>query len=89
MFPASTPETPAPLYTGSISALQGWVDIHLLLATDLQNAYWIADDGKVTQTVSLRDIYGPTFEVRESDTIRVNPGIQTCSSYPPITQPGR
>ncbi len=74
MFPASTPETPAALYTGSISALQGWVDTHLLLATDLQNAYWIADDGKVTQTVSLRDIYGPTFEVRESDTIRVNPG---------------
>src|SRR5712675_652025 len=73
-FPASTPETPAPLYTGSVSALQGWVDTHLLLATDLQNAYWIADDGKVTQTVSLHDIYGPTFEVRESDTIRVNPG---------------
>ena len=73
-FPASTPETPAPLYTGSINTLQGWVDTHLLSATDLQNAYWIADDGKVTQTVSLRDIYGPTFEVRESDTIRVNPG---------------
>src|SRR4030088_2477418 len=52
-FPATAPETPAPLYTGSISALQGWVDTHLLLATDLQNAYWIADDGKVTQTVSL------------------------------------
>jgi uncharacterized membrane protein len=73
-FPAAAPETPAPLYTGSINALQGWVDTHLLLATDLQNAYWIADDGKLTQTVPLRDIYGPTFEVRESDTIRVNPG---------------
>jgi len=73
-FPAAAPETPASLYTGSINALHGWVDTHLLLATDLQNAYWIADDGKVTQTVALRDIYGPTFEVRESDTIRVNPG---------------
>jgi hypothetical protein len=46
----------------------------LLLASDLQNAYWIADDGKLTQTVPLRDIYGPGFEVRDSDTIRVNPG---------------
>jgi len=73
-FPAAAPETPAPVYTGSINALQSWVDTHLLLATDLQNAYWIADDGKPTQTVPLRDIYGPTFEVRESDTIRVNPG---------------
>ncbi len=73
-FLAAAPETPAPLYTASINALQGWVDTHLLLATDLQNTYWITDDGKVTQTVALRDIYGPTFEVRESDTIRVNPG---------------
>jgi uncharacterized membrane protein len=73
-FPASAPETPAPLYTGNVNTLQGWVDTHLLLATDLQNAYWIGDDGKPTQTVPLRDIYGPTFEVRDSDTIRVNPG---------------
>ena len=73
-FLAVSPEAPTPLYTGSVSALQGWVDTHLLLATDLQNAYWIADDGKVAQTVALRDIYGPSFEVRESDTIRVNPG---------------
>jgi uncharacterized membrane protein len=74
MVPAATPATPAPLYPNSVNALQGWVDTHALLATDLQNAYWIADDGKVTQTVPLRDIFGPTFEIRESDTIRVNPG---------------
>jgi hypothetical protein len=71
---ATAPETPAPLYTNNINNLNGWVDTHMLLATDLQNAYWIADDGKPTQTVPLRDIYGPSFEVRESDTIRVNPG---------------
>jgi uncharacterized membrane protein len=71
---AAAPETPATLYTGSVNALHSWVDTHLLLATDLQNAYWIADDGRLTQTVPLRDIYGPTFEVRDTDTIRVNPG---------------
>jgi hypothetical protein len=71
---AATPETPAPLYTNNISALHGWADTHIVLGSDLQNAYWIADDGKLTQTVPLRDIYGPSFEVRDSDTIRVNPG---------------
>jgi uncharacterized membrane protein len=71
---AASPEAPTPLYTNNINALHGWVDTHLLLATDLQNAYWIGDDGKPTQTVPLRDIYGPGFEVRDSDTIRVNPG---------------
>jgi len=71
---AAAPETPAPLYTNNVNALHGWADTHILLGSDLQNAYWIADDGKSTQTVPLRDIYGPTFEVRDSDTIRVNPG---------------
>ena len=66
--------TPTPLYTSNISNLQGWVDMHLLLASDLQNAYWIADDGKVTQTAPLREIYGPAFQVGESDAMRVNPG---------------
>lgn len=72
-FAAAAPETPSPLYTNNISSLQGWVDTHLLLATDLQNAYWVGDDGKVSQTVPLRDIYGSAFQVRESDTVRVNP----------------
>ena len=71
---ATPPETPTPLYTNNINSLHGWVDTHLFLATDLQNAYWITDDGKVTQTVPLQEIYGPAFQVRESDTIRVNPG---------------
>jgi len=67
-------ETPAPLYTNNVNGLHGWLDTHLLLATDLQNAYWIGDDGKATQTIPLRDIYGTNFEVRDSDSVRVNPG---------------
>jgi hypothetical protein len=70
----SAPETPAAISTNEVIALHGWVDTHVLLATDLQNAYWIADDGKPTETVPLKDIYGPTFQVRDSDTLRVNPG---------------
>lgn len=71
---AAAPETPAPLYANNIDALQGWVDAHTLLGTDLQNAYWIADDGKITQTALLQNIYGSSFQIRESDTVRVNPG---------------
>jgi uncharacterized membrane protein len=82
---SAAPETPAPLYTNNVNGLQGWVDTHLLLATDLQNAYWIGDDGKPTQTMPLRDIYGTNFEVRDSDTIRVNPGnpdlLLVCANY--------
>ena len=73
-LPATASATPATLYPNNISSLQGWVDTHMLLASDLQNAYWIADDGKVTQTDPLREIYGPAFQVGESDAIRVNPG---------------
>ena len=69
----AAPETPTVIYSNNVNGLQGWVDTHLLLATDLQNAYWIGDDGKPTQTVPLRDIYGTNFEVRDSDTVRVNP----------------
>lgn len=73
-LPAATPETPAPLYTGNVTALHGWIDSHTLFASDLQNAYGITDDGKPPETIPLRDIYGPTFQIRDSDTIRVNPG---------------
>jgi uncharacterized membrane protein len=70
---AAAPETSTPVYTNNITNLHGWVDTHMLLGTDLQNAYWIADDGKPTQTVPLREIYGASFQIGDSDTIRVHP----------------
>jgi len=73
-FPAATPETPAPVYANNVTMLQGWVDAHTLLASDLQNAYWIADDGRPLQTVALKDLYTQMFQIGDSDTIRVNPG---------------
>jgi uncharacterized membrane protein len=72
-LPVAAPETPALLYPNNIDALQGWLDAHTLLATDLQNAYWIADDGKIAQTAPLQNIYGSSLQIRASDTIRVNP----------------
>jgi uncharacterized membrane protein len=71
---AAAPEPPAPLYTNKINSLQGWADAHTVLGTDLQNTYWIADDGKIAQTLPLQEIYGSSFRPDESDTMRINPG---------------
>jgi uncharacterized membrane protein len=70
--PMSAPETAAPLYNGNVDSLQGWADVHTVLANDAQNLDWIGDD-RPQQSVPLKDIYGDTFRVSDSDTIRINP----------------
>jgi len=40
-----------------VDALHGWISPTTILASDLQNAYWLSDD-KPTQTVALKEIYG-------------------------------
>jgi uncharacterized membrane protein len=72
-FAAGSPEHAAPLYVNTLTSLHGWTDPHTLLASDMQNAYWISDDGRPTQTIGLKDIYGQAFDVAGSDTFRVNP----------------
>ena len=72
-FAAGSPEQSAPLYVNSLTSLHGWIDAHTLLASDMQNAYWIADDSRTTQTIPLKEIYGDTFDITGSDTFRVNP----------------
>lgn len=69
----AAPETPAPLYTDGVSSLHGWSDAHNLLASDLENAYWIGEDGAVVLRVPLKDIYGTAFQIMSSDTFRTNP----------------
>jgi uncharacterized membrane protein len=73
VFSASAPQQGSPVFTGSLTSLHGWVDAHTLLASDMQNAYWISDAGLTTQTVPLKEIYGDTFDITGSDTFRVNP----------------
>lgn len=72
-FPAGSPAQVSPLYANSLTSLHGWSDAHTLLASDMQNAYWISDDGRAVQTVALKDIYGDAFDIAGSDTFRVNP----------------
>jgi uncharacterized membrane protein len=73
IFSAGAPQQGTPVFTGSLTSLHGWIDAHTLLASDMQNAYWITDDGRTAQTVPLKEIYGDTFDITGSDTFRVNP----------------
>jgi uncharacterized membrane protein len=71
-LPVSAPETAALFSAESVEALHGWISPTTILASDLQNAYWLSDD-KPAQTVSLKEIYGDLFQVMSSDTLRPNP----------------
>ena len=71
-FPAATPEKAVSFSSQPVNSLHGWIDGHTLVASDLQNAYWLSED-KPQQTVELREIYGPAFQIMSSDAIRVHP----------------
>ena len=72
-FPAASPESAAPLYINEVNALHGWVDAHTVLASDMQNLFWISENSQPMQTLTLKDLYGAGFEIRSSDSIRTNP----------------
>ena len=81
--PVSAPETAALLFSQNIDGLHGWASPNSVLATDLENAYWLSDD-KPPETIPLKDIYGDTFQIMSSDTIRVcpvNPDLLLVSAY--------
>jgi uncharacterized membrane protein len=71
-LPVSAPETAAQFSPQSVDALHGWISSTTILASDLQNAYWLSDD-KPPQAVALKEIYGDAFQVMSSDTLRANP----------------
>lgn len=73
IFTAGAPQQGTAVFTASLTSLHGWIDAHTLLASDMQNAYWITDDGRTTQTIPLKEIYGNDFDITGSDTFRVNP----------------
>jgi uncharacterized membrane protein len=81
--PASAPEQATAFSTQNVDALHGWVNATTVLASDLQNAYWLSAD-KPAETVPLKDIYGEAFQVMSSDTFRVcpiNPDLLLVSAY--------
>ena len=74
-LPATMPEAATLFSPQSVNSLHGWVDGHTVLATDMQDAYWLSEDNQQQQqqSVALKDIYGAGFQIMSSDTIRVNP----------------
>ncbi len=72
VFPSGNAESAVSFSPQPVDALHGWTDNHTLLATDMLNVYWLSEE-TLPQAVALKDIYGPTFQIMSSDTIRVHP----------------
>jgi uncharacterized membrane protein len=80
---ASAPETAALQSSQNLTSLAGWVNVTTVLASDLQNLYWISAD-RPAQSVPLKDIYGSEFQIVSSDAIRpcpINPDLLLVSAY--------
>ena len=71
-LPIAASESAALFVPQPVNALHGWVTATTILASDLQNAYWLSDD-KPPQSVPLKEIYGDMFQVTSSDALRPNP----------------
>ena len=71
-LPLAAPESATLLAPQPVDSLHGWTSPSTLLASDLQNAYWLSAD-KPPQSVPLKDIYGDIFDIISSDTLRPNP----------------
>ena len=69
---AASPGNAAVFSPQAVDSLHGWISPNTVLATDQQNAWWLSED-KPPQNVPLKDIYGETFQIMSSDTIRANP----------------
>jgi uncharacterized membrane protein len=88
--PVSAPDKTTLLSAMSVDSLHGWVNPTTVLASDMQNLYWISED-KPSQTVPLKEVYGESFQIMSSDTIRmnpVNPDILLVSAYYLNAPPG-
>jgi uncharacterized membrane protein len=72
-FPLASPQQASAVYTSSLNSLHGWADAHTMLVSDMENAYWVQDDGRVVQSVPMRQIYGSDFDISGSDTLRLDP----------------
>lgn len=75
VFPFGSPERAAEFSATAVVTLDGWTDGRTVLASDLENLYWIGEDGQTQQTLPLKAVYG-NFEITSSDAIRVHPANQ-------------
>lgn len=72
-FPVNAPDKAAPFAPQTVLALHGWASSNTVLASDMDNAYWLVENAAPQQTVPLKTVYGDTFQIMSSDTIRIHP----------------
>jgi len=81
---SATPPANSTLFSPQAAdSLHGWTSSNTVLATDMQNAWWLSED-KPPQSAPLKDVYGETFEIMSSDTLRpnpINPDLLLVSAY--------
>jgi uncharacterized membrane protein len=70
--PASAPDRAQQLASAPVSALQGWQDIHTVLAIDASKLYFLKTESPPS-SIDLRDIYGSTYQMAATDTVRSSP----------------
>lgn len=72
LMPPSEPDRATQLASAPVLALQGWQDMHTVLATDASRLYLLKTDAPPA-VIDLHDIYGTGFQIAASDSIRANP----------------
>jgi len=69
---SNEPDKAVQLASTTVLALQGWQDMHTVLATDASHLYLLKTEAPPA-AIDLHDIYGTGFQIAPSDAIRGNP----------------
>jgi uncharacterized membrane protein len=67
------PATAVSLSPSAFESVQGWFDAHTILVTDKDQLYWITDDGRLSQSLSLKELCGVDFMPGRGFSVRVHP----------------
>src|SRR5262245_5945627 len=70
--PTNSPDKAAQLTSTPVLALQGWQDVHTVLATDATKLYFLKTESPPS-SMDLREIYGSVFQIAFTDTLRASP----------------
>lgn len=71
--PVVAPDTAAPVYSGEIMSIHGWIEAHTILVDDFSQLLWLTEDGMIQLSLPLKDIYGELFGPSTVNKVRVHP----------------
>lgn len=70
--PVSAPDRAVQLASTPLLALQGWQDIHTVLATDASKLYFLKTESPPL-SMDIHEIYGSTYLIAAGDSLRISP----------------